>query len=73
MLYEVITEWAEEGVHCIALPGHVVIEMATPELYLAMNVGTEHTKQFVPEEIAWLKQVVKQSKEAAEADAGKGN
>jgi len=66
-----VTEWSEEGAHCIALPAHIVVEMATEELYLALNVGTDHTKQFVPEEIAWLKQVVKQSKETAgEAAAG---
>ena len=41
-----------------------MIEMATEGLYLAMNVGCERNKQFVPEEIAWLKEVVKNSKEA---------
>jgi len=67
-LEERVAEWAEEGVHCIALPGHVVVEMATEQLHLAMNVGTEQAKQFVPEEIAWLKEVVKQGREAAEAE-----
>ena len=63
---ERVAEWAEEGVHCIALPGHVIVEMATEGLHLAMNVGTDHGKQFVPEEIAWLKEVVKQGREAVE-------
>jgi len=67
-LEERVAEWAEEGVHCIALPGHVIVEMSTDGLHLAMNVGTEQAKQFVPEEISWLKEVVKQGREAAEAE-----
>ncbi|PLX99861.1 MAG: hypothetical protein C0624_13105 [Desulfuromonas sp.] len=67
-LEERVADWAEEGVHCIALPGHVIVEMATEGLHLAMNVGTEQAKQFVPEEISWLKEVVKQGRDAAEAE-----
>lgn len=63
-----VAAWAEDGVHCIALPGHVIVEMATDNLHLAMNVGTEQAKQFIPEEISWLKAVVKQGREAAEAE-----
>ena len=63
-----VAEWAEEGVHCIALPGHVIVEMATEGLHLAMNVGTEHAKQFVPEELSWLKEVVKQGRDAMSAE-----
>ena len=58
--------WAEEGVKCINLPGYVAVAMATENLHLAMNVGTDYAKQFVPEEIAWLKQVVDKSQEAGE-------
>ena len=58
--------WAEEGVKCITFPGYVAIAMATEGLHLAMNVGTDYAKQFVPEEIDWLKQVVKQSSDEEE-------
>ena len=61
-----VVAWAEEGVKCVTLPGYVAIAMATENLHLAMNVGTDYSKQFVPEEIAWLKQVVDKSKEAGE-------
>jgi len=61
-------DWSEEGAFCVALPGHVVVEMATEGLYLAMNVGCERNKQFIPEEIAWLKEVVKKSKETPDAE-----
>ncbi len=67
---ERVVEWSEEGVICLTLPGSVLVEMATEGLHLAMNVGTEHNKQFVPEEIAWLKQVVvKSMAEDEEVDA----
>lgn len=65
-----VAGWAEEGVHCLALPGHVVIEMATEGLHLALNYGCAHSKQFVPEEVAWLKQVVQQSKTSQQNSPG---
>lgn len=59
-----VVAWAEEGVKCITLPGYVAVSMATEGLHLAMNVGTDYAKQFVPEEIAWLRQVVEKSRMA---------
>jgi len=59
-------DWAEQEAACVELPGHVLAEMTTGELHWAMNVGTDHVKQFAPDEIAWLKDVVLQCK--AEAD-----
>jgi len=61
-----VVSWAEEGVKCIILPGYVAVSMATEELHLAMNVGTDYAKQFVPQEIAWLKQIVDKSKDTEE-------
>ena len=61
---ERVTAWAGEEVKCITVPGYVAIAMATEGLHLAMNVGCDFSKQFVPEEIAWLKRVVEQSAEA---------
>lgn len=61
-----VVAWAEEGVKCITIPGYVAIAMATEGLHLAMNVGTDYAKQFIPEEIDWLKQVVKQSSDDGE-------
>lgn len=62
-----VVDWAEEGVKCVTFPGYVAVAMATEGLHLALNVGTEYAKQFVPEELAWLKSIVEQSKVA---DAG---
>lgn len=63
---EKMDNWAEGKVAFVALPGYVVAEITTPELFWALNVGTEHQKQFVPDEIKWLQDVVKQCNAATE-------
>jgi hypothetical protein len=55
-------DWAEKEVPFLQLPGHVLAEMTTAELHWAMNIGTDYNKQFAPDEIAWLKDVVKRCK-----------
>lgn len=57
---ERLRNWADDTVKFIVLPGHSVVEVSTPELYWALNIGTDFQKEFVPEEINWLKDVVKQ-------------
>lgn len=57
-----LNDWAEEEAPCVKLPGHVITEMSTPELHWALNVGTDHFKTFVPDEIDWLKDVVTRCK-----------
>ena len=61
-----LNNWAQQDAPCIQLPGHVIAEMSTEELYWVMNLGTEHIKQFAPDEIAWLKDVVERCKAEAE-------
>lgn len=58
--------WAEKEVPFLQLPGHVLAEMTTDELNWAMNIGTDYNKQFAPDEIAWLKDVVARCKAEAE-------
>jgi len=60
--------WAEAEVKFVEVPGHVLAATSAPPLHWALNVGTEHSKQFLPEEIAWLKEVVERCN--AEAEAG---
>jgi len=57
---ERLRNWADESIKFIVLPGHALVELSTPELYWALNIGTDFQKEFVPEEINWLKDVVKQ-------------
>lgn len=66
-----LNDWAQTDAPFVELPGHVLAEMTTPELFWAMNIGTDHVKQFAPDEIAWLKEVVERCK--AEADAEEKN
>ena len=66
MLFDTIkrlTDWADEDAKYVALPGHAITEMSLPKLYWALNYGTDFQKQFEPEEIDWLKDVVRQAKE----------
>jgi len=63
-----LNDWAEQDAPCVQLPGHVLAEMTTDDLFWAMNVGTEYAKQFAPDEIAWLKDVVAQCKAAADKE-----
>lgn len=57
-----LNDWAEEDVPCLQLPGHVLAEMTPDKLHWAMNIGTDYNKQFAPDEIAWLKDVVARCK-----------
>ena len=50
--------WAGKEVPWIGVPGHVLVSTVNPPLHIAMNVGCEHSKQFLPEEIAWLREAV---------------
>jgi SseB protein N-terminal domain len=63
---EKLRSWADDIVKFIVLPGHSVAEISTPEIYWALNIGTDYQKEFEPEEITWLKDVVKQCQAAAE-------
>ncbi|RNC67539.1 MAG: SseB family protein [Desulfuromonadales bacterium] len=58
--------WTRTEVKCVEVPGHVLAATTMPPLHWALNVGTDYSKQFVPDEIAWLRDVVERCN--AEAD-----
>lgn len=60
--------WAETDVQWVDVPGHVLAATTMPPLHWALNVGTEYSKQFLPDEIAWLKEVVERCAAAAEKE-----
>lgn len=64
-----LIDWAEKGAKFVTLPGHAITELTLPKLRWAMNYGTEYQKQFEPEEIEWLKDIVRQAKEDDEKQA----
>jgi hypothetical protein len=62
---ERLNNWAGKHVHCAQMPGFALVAISSPEIYWAMNVGTEQDRQFAPEEIAWLKGVLAMTKGSA--------
>jgi hypothetical protein len=58
---ERLSAWAKQEIGFVRLPGHAVVDMASLDARWALNVGTDYTKIFVPEEIAWLKQLLRES------------
>lgn len=67
---ERLTDWAQKAVNYVVLPGFVIVQMTPDKLHWAMNMGTDYPKQFVPEEITWLKEVVQQNLQEAEKSEG---
>ena len=66
---ERLESWAETGVPFVEVPGHVLAATTLPPLRWALNVGTDYSKSFLPDEIAWLRDVVEQCNAEA-ADEG---
>lgn len=60
--------WAEAEVKWVDVPGYLLAATTMPPLHWALNVGTEYSKQFLPDEIAWLKEVVERCAAAAEEE-----
>ena len=55
---ERLRNWAQAEVSFVEVAGHVVAAMSAPPLHWALNVGSEPSKLFQEEEIAWLRAVV---------------
>jgi len=62
--YDRLTTWAERHeMAYVQMSAHALIRSSLePRLHLALNVGTPHTKVFVPEEISWLCEVYESQK-----------
>lgn len=69
MLFDTIgrlTDWADDEAKYLAVTGHGITELSTPNIYWALNYGTELQHFFDPEEIKWLKVVVNQANEKSQ-------
>jgi peptidyl-prolyl cis-trans isomerase C len=62
---ERLKNWAGADAAWVAVPGYVLAATTMPPLHMALNAGTEYSKQFLPDEIAWLRQVVERCNQAA--------
>ena len=65
---ERMNAWAEAEVDSVEVPGYVLAATTMPPLHWALNVGTPYAKQFLPDEIAWLREVVEKCNAAAAAE-----
>ncbi len=69
MLFETIgrlTDWANDKAKYLAVTGHGITEMSSANIYWVLNYGTDFQKFFDPEEIKWLKDVVRKTKEKSQ-------
>ena len=55
---ERMNDWAHHEVPHVAMEGRQLASTSVPPLQWALNAGTEHSKLFLTDEIAWLKQMV---------------
>ncbi len=58
---ERVNGWAKEPVKYMILAGYEMVKHSPAGLHWAINIGSERAKEFVPEEINWLKGVALQN------------
>ncbi len=63
---ERLNAWAEAEVTCVEITGYMLAATTMAPLHWALNVGSDYSRQFLPDEIAWLRGVVEQCNAAAE-------
>lgn len=66
---ERLKTWVDDGEEApyVEVAGHMLALSTADPLHWALNVGTEYSKQFHPQEIAWLREAV----EKCNADAAR--
>lgn len=57
--------WTKSDASFVEVPGSMLASMSLPPLHWALNVDTEYSKSFLPDEIAWLREVVEKCEAAA--------
>jgi len=77
MLFDTIgrlTDWANDKAKYLAVTGHGIAELSSAKIYWVLNYGTDLQKFFDPEEIEWLKVIVRKTKDKGQkqspADSG---
>jgi SseB protein N-terminal domain len=55
---ERLSAWAKQPTDFVVLAGFKVAEISTPHLHWAVNIGGGYAKEFVPDEISWLKAAI---------------
>ena len=58
---EGLSNWAKRPVNYVILAGFKAAEISVPDLHWAVNIGGDYAKEFVPDEINWLKESINAS------------
>ena len=53
-----LTDWAQQSIPFLVVAGFQIAKITTPELHWAVNIGCQFAKEFVPDEINWLKEAI---------------
>lgn len=69
---ERLRDWTGGKGEFVPVPGYVLAATSLPPLHWALNAGTDFSKQFHPEEIAWLRDVVERCRAAAGEEGEEG-
>jgi len=56
---ERVNNWSQEPIKYMLLAGYELAKHTPANIHWALNIGTERGKEFVPEEIAFLKTLTK--------------
>ncbi len=64
---ECMRAWTKSDAPFVEVPGSLLASMSLPPLHWALNVGSENSKSFLPDEIAWLREVVEKCEAKAES------
>lgn len=54
---EKLFAWSKEECDYVMITGHGIAKLTPPALHWAINIGSAYAKEFVPEEIVWLRDV----------------
>jgi len=58
---ERVNNWVKKPVTYIILAGYEMVRHTPANLHWAVNIGNERAKEFVPDEISWLKSLLEQA------------
>jgi hypothetical protein len=58
---ERLRNWAQREINYICMPAHALVRSIHGSVFFILNTGTQFAKEFVPEELKWLRESVEAS------------
>ena len=58
---ERLRDWAKREVNYVCMSAHALIRSIQGGIYFVLNAGTDYAKEFIPEELKWLRESVEAS------------